>query len=58
MSENGNGHLAKKTLDDPPKSVEIKILRTAKEGAASSVGNIRDSVSEKSECDFRFDGNS
>ena len=39
MSENGNGHKEKKTLDNPPKTVEIKILRTAKEGAASSVGN-------------------
>lgn len=36
MSENGNGHNAKKTLDNPPKTVEIKILRTATEGASSS----------------------
>lgn len=35
MSENGNGHIEKKVLENPPKKVDIKILRTEKYGATS-----------------------
>ena len=36
MSENGSGHKGKKVLENPPQTVEIKILRTERQGASSS----------------------
>src|SRR5688572_2579803 len=36
MSENGSRHKAKKVLENPPQTVEIKILRTERQGATSS----------------------